>query len=128
MKKFTLDQFLVTLQLVGPSVLAAVPGGQKIAPLIPTITGAIAEAQAIAGATGAEKKAHVENIVAAGVVTANATGRVALDPVAVSVIVGNGIDAVIGALRLLEQLHVTRVPGPIATAAELGAPAGSTGE
>jgi hypothetical protein len=103
--KFHLDKFISIVRLLGPVVLAAVPGGQKIAPLIPTITGAIEDAEAIQGATGAEKKAHVLAIVEAGVATANATGKVTLDPAEVAAIADTGIDTVVQTIKVVEKAH-----------------------
>lgn len=123
--KFHLGAFVNVLRVLGPAVLATVPGGEKIAPLIPTITGAIEEAEAIRGASGAEKKAHVLGIVQAGIATANATGKVSLDPAAVQTVAANGIDAVIGALNVVKAAHGQAEPSP---AAALGVVTGSTGE
>jgi hypothetical protein len=131
MKKFDLEKFIAAVQLFTPMVLSQVPGGQKIAALVPTVTGAIVDAEAIAGATGAEKKAHALNIIAAGVVAANATGKVQLDAAAIAGIADKGIDAVVGTVKVIQAAHAvvpSHAPGPVATAAELGAPAGSTGE
>jgi hypothetical protein len=103
--KFHLDKFISVLRVLGPVVLSTVPGGQKIAPLIPTITGAIEEAEALPGATGAEKKAHVLAIVEAGVATANATGKVKLDPTEVAAIADKGIDTVVQTVKVVEKAH-----------------------
>ena len=106
--KFGLHKFLAVLASIGPVVLVAVPGGPLIAPLVPLIVSAIGEAEQVKGASGAEKKAHVLNIVAAGVATTNATGKVALDPAAVAVVAGTGIDAVIGTLHVVEGAKVVK--------------------
>ncbi len=102
--KFHLSKFIAVVKVIAPAVLASVPGGEKIAPLIPTITHAIEEAEAIKG-SGAEKKAHVLAIVKAGVETANATGKVALDPAEVHDIASTGIDTVIAAVHVVEKAH-----------------------
>lgn len=117
--KFHLDAFKNAVRVFAPIVLPMIPHGDKIAPLIPTITGAIEEAEAIKGASGAEKKAHVLAIVQAGVATANATGHVTLNPAEVGAIASNGIDAVIGAVKAVEQAHGDAPPlsGPTAPAA-----------
>lgn len=106
--KFNLHKFLSIVEVVGPVVLASVPHGEKIAPMIPTITNAIGEAEQIKGASGAEKKAHVLSIVQAGVATANATGKVTLDPAEVATIASHGVDAVIGTVHAIE--HATPDP------------------
>lgn len=106
--KFDFHKFLAVVSQVGPMVLGAVPGGEKIAPLIPTITHAITEAEAIKGASGAEKKAHVLAVVAAGVATANATGKVTLDPTEVEQIASTGVDAVIGTVHVIAGAKVVK--------------------
>jgi len=103
-KKFNLDQFLKIANAVAPLALAGVPGGEKLEPLVPLITGSIAVAQAIPDATGPEKKALVQHLVRTGVTVANATGKIALDPVAIDQIADNGIDAVIGAINERKRL------------------------
>ena len=75
-----LTKFLDIIKLVAPVILASVPKGDKIAPLVPVIANGIAEAEQIKGASGAEKKAHVLSIVDAGVTSVNATGKLHLDP------------------------------------------------
>ena len=110
MPKFNFHKFLEVLNAVGPLVLLAVPGGAAIAPIIPVIVGAIGEAEAIKGASGAEKKQHVLNIVAAGVTTANATGKVTLDPSEVQTVASHGIEAVVGTIHVVEGAKVVKVP------------------
>lgn len=103
--KFHLHAFLDLVGKLAPVVLSAVPGGDKIAPLIPVITHAVTEAEQIKGASGADKKAHVLNVVDAAVTTLNATGKVKLDPAEVQAISANGIDAVIGAVHVVADAH-----------------------
>jgi hypothetical protein len=62
-----------------PVVGALVPGAGAVVPFI--VVG-IHEAEAIKGATGAEKQAHVLNVVANGAAAASASGKVAIDPAA----------------------------------------------
>ena len=110
--KFNLHKFLSIVKLIGPGVLASVPGGEKIAPHVDTIVDAIGEAEQIKGASGAEKKARVLSIVQAGVTTANATGKVQLDPLEVQAIASDGIDAVIGTVHVIEGAKVVKFPPP----------------
>lgn len=105
MAKFDLGKFLQIVGAIGPGVLLMVPGGEKIAPLVPVIIGAIGEAEQIKGATGAQKKDHVLQIVAAGVDVANATGGVTLDRAEVQTVAGQGIDAVIGTVHIVQGVH-----------------------
>lgn len=108
--KFDLNKFLTLVGTIGPIVLANVPHGEKIATQIPTIIAAIGEAEQIKGATGAEKKAHVLSIVAAGVNVANASGHVTLDPATVQAVASSGIDAVIGAVQVVHDATPAQVP------------------
>lgn len=122
--KFNFGKFKSLVRLLGPVVLAAVPGGEKIAPHVDTVLDAIEEAEQIKGATGPAKKAHVLAIVAKGVATANATGTVKLSASDVEAIASHGIDAVIGAVKVVGSVGAP----PPASAAELGVHAGSLGE
>lgn len=100
--KFDRKKFLFLVNALAPLVLANVKGGDKVAEFIPIVTDGIIAAEQIKGATGAEKKAHVLDLVAAGVAGANATGKVKLDASAVTTAAGDGIDAVIGAIHAIE--------------------------
>lgn len=100
--KFNLHKFLEVVGQIGPVVLAAVPGGEKIAPLIPKIVHAIGEAEAIKGATGTEKKARVLNVAHEAAAIASATGKVKMDPAEVEAIVSAGVDAVIGTVHVID--------------------------
>lgn len=122
--KLHLGKFTSLVRLLGPVVLAAVPGGEKIAPHVTTVLDAIADAEQMKGASGAEKKARALAIVAKGVATANATGKVKLDVSEVQAIAAHGIDAVVGAVTVVGSAGVP----PPASAAELGVHTGSTGE
>jgi hypothetical protein len=106
--KFDFNKFLAVVAALGPVVLSVVPGGGSIAPLIPTIVGAIVEAEAIKGATGAEKKAHVLNVVEAAVSVANATGKVTLKPEEVQGVASLGIDTVISTIHVIEGAKVVK--------------------
>lgn len=108
--KFDLDKFLSVVSIVGPLVLMNVPGGQNIAVLLPTIINGIKEAEAIAGATGPEKKAHVMALVADAVTVANATGRIHIDVAEVQGVVSNGIDVVIGVINVIQGAKVVKDP------------------
>lgn len=113
MAKFDLKKFLAVLQVVGPVVLTLVPGGGVAAVLIPTVVHAIGEAEQIKGASGADKKAHVMDIVGSAVTVANATNKVKLDPAEVNAAVDKGIDTVISAIHVVEGAKVVKAPaGP----------------
>jgi hypothetical protein len=102
MTKADLDRFLMLVNALAPVVLEKVKGGDKVVRFIPSITQGIVAAEQIKGATGAEKKARVLEIVAAGVATANATGQVKLNPAAVAAAASGGIDAVINTIHAIE--------------------------
>ena len=110
-----LGKWLNIVKLIAPVVLANVKGGDKIAVLVPTITDAISEAEQIKGASGAEKKAHVLNVVQAGVVAANASGKVHLDPAEVQATASHGIDAVVDAIHVIDGAKVVKAPKPLAS-------------
>jgi hypothetical protein len=97
--KFNLDQFLRLASVLAPPIIASLPNGQKIAPLVPVIIGAIALAESLPDTPGPQKKAVVQGMVRAGVQVTNASGAVELDPHAIDAIADNGIDAVIGAIN-----------------------------
>ena len=122
--KFSLDRFIEIVDRLGPAVLSVVPGGDKIAPIVPKILAGIKEAQAIKGASGAEKKAHVLAIVKAGADVANATGKVKISGDELQAIAGKGIDTVVEAVHVIEGAKATR-PGETAVGVEHGGIAGS---
>jgi len=133
--KFDFKKFLAVVGQVGPIILAATPGGEKIPKdLIGKIVGAIGEAQEIKGASGPDKKAHVLKVLAAGVDVANATGRVNLDGAAINSVASAGIDNVIATVHIIQGSKVAVEPGATAPAVgaaagvEQGGIAGDTGE
>lgn len=108
--KFSLHSFSTLLKVIAPVVLPFVPNGDKLAPFVGQIMHGIDEAEQIPGATGPEKKAHVMNIVAIG---AGAAGtHVTLDQAEVLTTANAGIDAVIGAIKLVQNAH----PRPVVSA------------
>jgi hypothetical protein len=117
--------------VLGPALLANVPHADKIAPYVPNIVDGIAEAQLIKGATGPDKRAHVLNILADAASSANlAKGHVAVDPSELQLVGGAAIDTVVGALKIVHNAHQVGIllPPAAASAEQLGAPAGSTGD
>lgn len=123
--KIGLGKFKALVRLLGPVVLSAVPGGEKIAPHVDTIVDAIETAEQIKGASGPEKKARVLEVVKKGVEVANATGKVTLDASEVEAIASHGIDAVVGAVNVVGAAGAPKGP---ASAAALGVHAGSLGD
>lgn len=118
--KFDLRKFLEVVASVGPVVIAAIPGGQKIAPIVPKVIEAIGEAEKIRGASGAAKKAHVLNVVRSSVDVANATGRVKLNPAEVEKIASESIDTVIATVHVIEGAKVDKTGGAGAGVAPAG--------
>ena len=106
--KFDLKKFVAVVSQVGPVVLAMVPGGDKIAPVIPKIVDGIKEAEAMKGASGADKKRHVLNIVEQAVGVANTTGKVSISADQVKSIASQGIDAVVATVHVIEGAKVTK--------------------
>lgn len=91
--------FLKILTQVGPIILLMNPATATLAPVI---IHAISEAQLIKG-TGAEKKAHAMAVVNDAVIighNANVTGFE--NPAALLATVDNGIDTVVGAVKVVE--------------------------
>ena len=103
--------WLSIVKMVVPFVLTAA-GVPPI--IIPLVTGGIAEAQGIKGATGAQKKAHVLNLVSAGVTGMNAAaGKVIVDPTLAVTTTSSGIDTAVGVVNIVHQAHGTpAVPTP----------------
>lgn len=103
----TLDQrrelmkWLDILKVVGPIVAMSIPGAQ---PLVPVIVAAIGEAEAIPGASGAEKKAHVVNVAIAAAEGVNvAAKKQIMDPTTVSQTTSSAIDTIVGVTNLVQQ-------------------------
>jgi hypothetical protein len=109
--KLTSNKWFALITGLAPLILSNIKGGDKIAPVIPVIVSGIQEAEQIKGASGADKKAHVLKTVEAGVAAANATGKVKLDTAEVQAVASDGIDAVIGAVHVVEGAKVVKAPG-----------------
>lgn len=105
--------WLSILKTVGPYAALAIPGAGPFAPLIPVIIGAIGEAEAIKGATGPEKKAHVVAIAKAATVTINATaGKQVVDPSTVAETTDAIVDAAVGATNVIQQVSDSKAETP----------------
>ena len=97
-----MPKWLDLLKTLGPVVVAAtVPGGAILAPII---VGAIAEAEKLPGATGAEKKAAALKLVKAGAAGTNAVaGRVVVDPTEAGTAAEKGIDTVVTVVNIAHK-------------------------
>lgn len=108
-----LDVFKLLLGQLGPTVLAASPGGAKLAPFIPAVLHGIEEAEQIKGASGPDKKKHVLSIVGGAVgAVQQATGKL-LPTLEIEQTASLGIDTVISTIKLLEHAHTTVPPGAL---------------
>lgn len=117
--------------MLGPSVLANMPHGDRFAPLVPTVLHGIVEAEQIKGATDVEKKAHVASLVLDAVAGVNqVSGRQRIDPTVASLVANHGIDAVVGVVNLVHAAHqqVGILLPPVATPEQLGVSTGNLGE
>jgi len=106
--KLTGNKWFQLITGLAPLILANVKGGDKITPVIPVIVAGIQEAEQIKGASGEQKKDHVMKTVDAGVAAANATGKVKLNAEEVKAVASDGIDAVIGAVHVVEGAKVVK--------------------
>jgi len=99
-----LPRWLSILKHIGPIIIAvAVPGIGPI--LAPIIVSAIAEAEKIPGASGAQKKAAALELVKAGAAGVNAAskGKVVINPTEAAVVADSAITTVIGAVNLVNN-------------------------
>lgn len=98
------------LKIIGPAVLAVIPGGAAIAPLV---VAGMQAAEQIPGKTGTEKKALVQEIVAIGAQGANAVAkREMLPPAEVAAVTGTGIDTVVGVVNLIHRAQPPETDEP----------------
>jgi hypothetical protein len=104
----TKSDWLKLVNLIVPIVAAFVPGASRLAPYI--LTG-IQEAEQLAVAKGAEKKAHALKVVDAGIATTNVLAkRVVLEPrygVATAAAI---IDTVVGVVNIIHKAQATDIP------------------
>lgn len=95
-----LGHFFQQVAKVAPLILAVSP----LAPIAGPITAAIQEAEAIQGASGKDKLAHVVAIAIDAAQTANAAaGHVVVDPAAVESTAGAVISAVVESVNLAKS-------------------------
>lgn len=89
-----LGHFFVNIGKFAPLILAITP----LAPIAPAVAAAIQEAEAIQGATGPEKRAHVINVATAAATVAQQSGA-KVDPAAVQAAAGQTIDAIVAVAK-----------------------------
>lgn len=89
---------------LAPLVLMGIPGMPIV--LVPLIVHGIQEAQQIAGASGAAKKAHVLASVTDGIAAVNGVkGKQVVDPAIVTTVVSPAIDTTIGVIKAVQAAH-----------------------
>lgn len=94
----SLSGWLRILAQLGPQVLLFTP----LAPIAPLVVAAIGEAEALAGATGPDKLAHVVNIATIAASAANAqAGHVVIDPATMQAAAENAISTVVGVTNMV---------------------------
>lgn len=101
-----MQNFLAIFRLALPILGVLVPGSAAYLPLINIGVG---EAAALPGSSGAEKRAHVLNLVAAGAAAASATGKVPIDPATAQAIAANVIQVVDG-IKASHEAAVAATP------------------
>ena len=105
-------KWLELIKNLAPIILALVPGVPPA--IIPAIMHGITTAEGMPGATGAQKKAAVLDLVQVGMETANAVaGKTIVDPAGLSGVVGLGIDTAVNAVNIIHAAQ----PVPPAPAA-----------
>ena len=105
------------LQLVAsfaPYILATIPGLPPF--VIPAIVQGIQDVEQIPGASGAQKKATVLDLVKTGLGVVNNATSHKVDPVAATAAVSLGIDAVVAAVNVVQQ--IAHPPTPAAASAK----------
>lgn len=101
-----MNKWLSLVKIVAPLVVAAVPGGEKVAPFLPVLIQGIADAEQLAGAVGAEKKTHVIALVQDGVAAANLAKPNSVDEIDTIATASHVIDAVVGVTNLVARTKV----------------------
>lgn len=96
----SIPSWLSILQTVGLAALQASP----LAPIAMPVSIAIGEAEAIPGATGAQKLAHVLAIATAAASTAQAEG-VNIDPNLVAATGAKAISTAVDVTKIVHQAH-----------------------
>lgn len=95
-----MPKWLAALEQIGPIVLAFTP----LAPIAPAVVGGIQLAESLKGASGAQKKAIVQQIAVTAAQGANAqAGKTVIDPDLVSSTSSAVIDAVVQSVNLVKQ-------------------------
>lgn len=111
----SLPKWLQILAEVGPKVLLFTP----LAPIAGTVIAAIGEAEAMPGASGKDKLAHVVNIATDAAAVANgAAGQVVVDPAAVQAAAVSAISTAVQVSNMVHAAHVETESAPTPAAVQ----------
>lgn len=95
-----MPKWLKLLKQIGPTVLLFTP----LAPIAPAVIAGIELAEQIPGATGAQKKAIVQQIAKTAADGANAqAGHTVIDPGSIELVAGQAIDTTVGVINIVHQ-------------------------
>jgi hypothetical protein len=98
----SLPKWLQVLAQVGPQVLMFTP----LAPIAGVVVAAIGEAQAMQGASGQAKLAHVVNIATDAAQAANLqAGRVVIDPAVLQATAATAISTAVSVTKMVHDAH-----------------------
>lgn len=98
----TEPNWLRVLAHLGPMALAFTP----LAPIAPLVIAAIGEAEAMQGATGPEKLAHVVNIATDAASATNAqTGKPVIDPAVMARTANEAISTTVDVVNMVQNAH-----------------------
>lgn len=100
---FPFREFFGVVTQVAPMLLPIVPGGAIVAPFLPTILEAIADAEKKPGTTGPEKRTYVQEIVADGAHVANQARPGSVDEALVVEAAGHYVDAIIQSVNAVQK-------------------------
>jgi hypothetical protein len=103
---FPFKQFFSALTTLAPVILMVVPGGAALAPFVPLIVKAVADAEKDPGTTGPDKRAFVLAQVANGAAIANQAKPGVVNEVQVVEAAGHYVDAVIGSINAVKQATI----------------------
>ena len=99
------NKFVSILTTVAPVILLVVPGGTVLAPLLPLIIKAIADAERQAGASGPEKRAQVVATIQRVAAASNVMDPGTVNQVVMKAALGHAIDAMLTSVNAVAVAH-----------------------
>jgi len=103
--KLSTNKWFGLVKMLAPMILSTV--NPRLAPIADKITYGIEEAEAIKGASGADKLKHVQNIALDAANSINAaTGKETVDKASLNEAVQEGVDTVIAVLNVKKKSDV----------------------